>query len=738
MRTRTHLFHVVPVLFAVACGGSGGSSNPTLRIDSIEPNCVMGSTAPTPVKVTGNMPVSTVVDINNPGSSHVNSTYQAWVNGEALTSVTRVDSNTLTASVPAMLAGTYPLLVQGPVGNPVNKDKFFKVSTTPCNASLAITTATAAPATVMVGDTVTVSATVQNTGLTTADSVTVAIPSAPAGLTAATSAAPQSVAAGDSKTFSFTYKASAVGSGTFALDASGTASDTHQAVIAPSVNTNAILVNPSSLLSVNTTVSSASGTSQAASVSDGEPFQITLMLTNQATTPVNVTPAMTASGVAQSLTSAPSPVSVPAGGTQSFVWAYTAVAPGTSTYVASATATAASGPPVTVQTAPLIVTVQAGASLATAVKVAPSPVPGGANDQTTVTATVTNSGGATAKNVTASIASAPTGVTPPSAPPGPQDILGGTSATFTWTYTVGASPGGTFSVTAQGTDANSGAAVAAPAATGPLVVTYPVGVAVTGLTGTGLVVSDGTDSLPLTGNNTFAFPTQLPSGSQLAVTITSQPTNQTCTVSAPVQIGVAPVNAAVTCTSGTPTTQTCGLVVTMSGTGSGAVSCSPGPCNQPYTCGTTVTLTEQPVAPSVFSGWGGACSTTPATSSTCSTVVNSANVAVTAGFAIPANDALNITVNDSGESGSTVQYAYLYAGGLGTTGTCPTQCSPSVPGGTTVTLTANPAAGAKFSGWGGACSGTGTCNVTMNASSVSVTATFTTTATPDAGSPDGG
>src|SRR5438132_13268502 len=46
---------------------------------------------------------------------------------------------------------------------------------------------------------------------------------------------------------------------------------------------------------------------------------------------------------------------------------------------------------------------------------------------------------------------------------------------------------------------------------------------------------------------------------------------------------------------------------------------------------------------------------------------------------------------------------------------CGATCSASFNSGTPVTLTATPASGWMFQGWGGACSGTGTCNLTMTA-----------------------
>ena len=54
---------------------------------------------------------------------------------------------------------------------------------------------------------------------------------------------------------------------------------------------------------------------------------------------------------------------------------------------------------------------------------------------------------------------------------------------------------------------------------------------------------------------------------------------------------------------------------------------------------------------------------------------------------------------------------------------CSVTCTRALPLGTAVTLTAAPLAGTAFRGWSGACSGTGTCTVTMN-TALSVTATF--------------
>ena len=73
----------------------------------------------------------------------------------------------------------------------------------------------------------------------------------------------------------------------------------------------------------------------------------------------------------------------------------------------------------------------------------------------------------------------------------------------------------------------------------------------------------------------------------------------------------------------------------------------------------------------------------------------------------------------------------VVSGGGVVTGTdinCSSNCNFSLYGVSSVTLTATPNAGSVFTGWGGACSGAGSCVVAMDAAT-SVTATFVSTIT---------
>src|SRR5690348_8245189 len=57
---------------------------------------------------------------------------------------------------------------------------------------------------------------------------------------------------------------------------------------------------------------------------------------------------------------------------------------------------------------------------------------------------------------------------------------------------------------------------------------------------------------------------------------------------------------------------------------------------------------------------------------------------------------------------------------------CTSSCSANFSPGSKITLTAMPDSGFAFTGWSGACSGTGNCTVTLNTVS-SVTANFAAT-----------
>lgn len=157
------------------------------------------------------------------------------------------------------------------------------------------------------------------------------------------------------------------------------------------------------------------------------------------------------------------------------------------------------------------------------------------------------------------------------------------------------------------------------------------------------------------------------------------------------------------------------LTVSKNGSGSGTITSSPpgidcGPtCSAGFTIGSQVTLTATPASGSVFAGWsGGGCSGT----GTC-TVTMSADQTVTATFT--AQHTLAVSKSGSGSGTVTSSPAGIDCG--------PT-CSAAFGDGTSVSLTANPAAGSTFTGWGGDCSGSGSCQLTMSGDH-SVSASFT-------------
>jgi uncharacterized protein (DUF2141 family) len=169
------------------------------------------------------------------------------------------------------------------------------------------------------------------------------------------------------------------------------------------------------------------------------------------------------------------------------------------------------------------------------------------------------------------------------------------------------------------------------------------------------------------------------------------------------------------------------LTVARDGTGSGTVTSSPAgidcgaDCGESYATGAEVTLTATAATGSVFAGWSGDCAGTGA----CVITMGDTR-SVTATFDLARHE-LSVTTDGTGSGTVTSLPAGI---------DCGADCSEPFDHGTIVTLTPSADAGSSFTGWGGDCSGSGACTVTMDAAR-SVTATFTPTSFPLAVTTDG-
>jgi subtilase family serine protease len=172
-----------------------------------------------------------------------------------------------------------------------------------------------------------------------------------------------------------------------------------------------------------------------------------------------------------------------------------------------------------------------------------------------------------------------------------------------------------------------------------------------------------------------------------------------------------------------------GYILSVSGLGSGRVTSSPSGMNCPSTCSdgyaadTSVTLTATPASGWIFSGW-------------------SLGIA-TGGFSTPCSGAgtgpCTVTMNTATSVAAIfTQITYPLAVSVFGNGTvtslpsginCSATCGANFGSGTPATLTATPGQGAVFNGWGGVCSGTGNCKVTINGAA-NVSAAFSGNGTP--------
>jgi M6 family metalloprotease-like protein len=209
-------------------------------------------------------------------------------------------------------------------------------------------------------------------------------------------------------------------------------------------------------------------------VSSGQQINVTMAVENVGGTQTdNVTPSaltVNTSGTASATyLSGPNPASatITAGSTQNFTWAYVAnsgASGGTVTFTGNASGTEnGTGNPISSSASTSnTVTIQVPASLNASLNTNLAVISSG--QSVTVNMVVSNTGQATANGVTPSALSMSTTGTASATyvngpAPGSSNISGGTSITFSWTYTgnSGASGGTvTFSGNASGTDAKSG------------------------------------------------------------------------------------------------------------------------------------------------------------------------------------------------------------------------------------------------------------------------------------------
>jgi Divergent InlB B-repeat domain/PKD domain len=151
--------------------------------------------------------------------------------------------------------------------------------------------------------------------------------------------------------------------------------------------------------------------------------------------------------------------------------------------------------------------------------------------------------------------------------------------------------------------------------------------------------------------------------------------------------------------------------VSVTASGGGMVTSQPAgifcstTCDAEFGVGSSVVLTASTGAGTDFAGWGGACG---GTAPTCTVTVRAGVTSVSARFT--GKPKLRTTSNGKG----TISGAGI---------SCRDDCVTALTSGQTVTLTATPDPNFGFTGWGGACSGTGSCTVTMTGDTT-VTAGF--------------
>ncbi|HYR20514.1 MAG TPA: hypothetical protein VEQ15_13540 [Myxococcales bacterium] len=319
-------------------------------------------------------------------------------------------------------------------------------------------TATVSPTQASTGQPIELRLDVANAGQATAAAVlpTPPIASGP-GTRLLQSPAAQDVPGGTTRSFLWSYAVDSAGAVNFSVSAAGKDQNSGVTVQAPTATSNAVTVSTAAFLQ-------AVAATDRTQVSVGQDVVLKVDVHNVGQADalgVTCTATLSGSGSA-TLVSSPAAQDVPAQAIRSFQWtfhttgagslSFSVGASGTDKLSGATVSTTASASPTAVQTPP---------ALSGAAQLIPAQASTG--QLVTLRLDVTNAGQATAAGVTAT-ATGGSGVATQTAAPAAQDVPGGQTRSFSWTYQGTASGTLQLSASAAGADANSGLAVsAAPA-----------------------------------------------------------------------------------------------------------------------------------------------------------------------------------------------------------------------------------------------------------------------------------
>ena len=263
------LYFVAPL---AACSGTEPSPDAVPAGLSMAPDAGYLDEA-VPVVITGTGFLTSATESQGGGSPVIDTQTRAWLGSTELTGVTWVGTTTLNATVPAGLApGTYDLTVENALGNTGTGKGAYTVLTTAPFAE----TETINPATVTVGQSLTLTVTVSNAGSAAITSFKLGVPSVSSPDGGSTSppspppAAPPQILPGQSSTFSWTYTATAPGHVSISVECTGIDSSTGTGLTAVLATPAEVLIQPGgSSESVLTVVETGTGHGTVTSIPPG-------------------------------------------------------------------------------------------------------------------------------------------------------------------------------------------------------------------------------------------------------------------------------------------------------------------------------------------------------------------------------------------------------------------------------------------------------------------------------------